>query len=50
MTKRIVGMMLLVAGMACAQKAVPEIDPGTAGNGLALLAGVLLILGSRRSR
>jgi len=52
MTKRIVGMALLALGVAgwAAGTTVPEIDPGTAGNGLALLAGVLLILNSRRSR
>ena len=50
--KKIVGMILVavgVSGIAMAY-AIPEIDPGMAGNGLALLAGALLIIHGRRRR
>ena len=49
MTK-VVGTVLLflgVSGLALAT-AVPEIDPGSAGMGLALLSGALLILRGRK--
>jgi len=44
------GMALLVAGVAglCQATAVPEIDGATAGNALALLGGILLVIRSRK--
>jgi hypothetical protein len=47
--KRIVGMALILIGAsAFAMAAVPEIDPGTAGSALALLAGAVLVIRGRR--
>jgi hypothetical protein len=48
---KIAGMALLGVGMAasCMAIAVPEIDPSTGVNALALVAGALLVIRSRRS-
>ncbi|MGO8802403.1 MYXO-CTERM sorting domain-containing protein [Candidatus Binatus sp.] len=43
-------MLLGLAGTASASPAVPEIDPGSAASGLALLAGAVLLLIERRRR
>ena len=48
---KLVGMILLLAGMAItasATTAVPEIDASSGASALALLSGGLLILRSRR--
>ena len=49
---RIAGMMLILVGVAAAAMAValngPEIDPGSAGSALALLAGAALVIRGRR--
>jgi len=47
---KLVGMMLLLAGMAMTASAtsVPEIDASSGASALALLSGGLLILRSRR--
>jgi hypothetical protein len=44
--------MLLVLGVtgAAVASAVPEIDPGTGMNALALLGGALLVIRGRRRR
>jgi hypothetical protein len=51
---KIAGMVLLVIGMsglAFAPPAVPEIDPGSGLNAVALLSGALLVIrGRRRAR
>jgi hypothetical protein len=49
---KLIGMILLVAGMGgvLSAGAVPEIDPGAAGTGIALLAGTILVLQSRRRK
>jgi hypothetical protein len=50
---KIVGMMLLVVGMASVAAAgwtyaaVPEIDGGSAATGMVLLSGALLVIKSR---
>ncbi|MBZ5606045.1 MAG: VPEID-CTERM sorting domain-containing protein [Acidobacteriia bacterium] len=52
-TKKILGMLLIglgAAGCLAAQVASPEIDPATGANALALVAGALLIIRSRRRR
>lgn len=48
---KLAGMMLLVVGVSSiASAAVPEIDPASGANALALLAGALLVIrGHRRS-
>ena len=51
--KRIVGMTLILMGMAFVAMATavldaPEIDPGSAGSALALLAGAALVIRGRR--
>ncbi|HXS97802.1 MAG TPA: VPEID-CTERM sorting domain-containing protein [Candidatus Limnocylindrales bacterium] len=46
---KFIGMALLVVGAASvASAAVPEIDPSTGMNAIALLAGALLIVRSRK--
>ena len=40
--------LILTATAANAVSAVPELDPGSASMGLALLAGALLVLNGRR--
>jgi len=46
----VAALTLLGIGMACVSFAsTPEIDPGSGANALALLAGVLLIVRSRRA-
>jgi hypothetical protein len=49
---KLVGMMLLLAGMAitASATAVPEIDASSGASALALLSGGLLILRSRRKQ
>jgi hypothetical protein len=48
---KIAGLSLLVAGMAAtAAAAVPEIDPASGVNALALLAGAMLMIRGRRRR
>jgi hypothetical protein len=49
---KLIGMMLLVAGTGgvLSATAVPEIDPGSAGAAVALLAGTILVLKSRRRK
>ena len=45
-----VKVAVLILGMAAfAQAAVPEVDPGSAGSALVLLAGAALMLRGRRS-
>jgi hypothetical protein len=39
-----------VSGFALATPPAPEIDPGTAGNALALLAGALLVIRGYRKK
>ncbi|MBI3786432.1 MAG: LPXTG cell wall anchor domain-containing protein [Deltaproteobacteria bacterium] len=46
----LVASMLLVADAALAISVVPELDPGSASMGLALLAGGLLVFRGRRRR
>jgi hypothetical protein len=48
--KRVAGMALILMGMAAFAMAYigPEIDPGSAGSALALLAGVALVIRGRR--
>jgi hypothetical protein len=50
MPVKLVGMFLLVIGAAsiASATAVPEIDPGTGMNAIALLGGALLIVRSRK--
>jgi hypothetical protein len=49
---KIAGMMLILLGAAVAAMAAPavgpEIDPGSAGSALALLAGAALVIRGRR--
>ncbi len=49
---KLAGMILLGIGAAAVAGAVavPEIDPATGGNALALVAGAMLIIRSRRRR
>ncbi len=49
---KVLGMILLLAGMAgsLTANAVPEIDPGSAGNVIALLSGTILVIKSRRKK
>ena len=50
---KILGMMLLVAGMsgaAMASPTVPEIDAGSGVSALSLLSGALLLIKSRRRK
>jgi len=52
---KILGMMLLVAGMSGAAMAgwiatVPEIDAGSGVSALSLLSGALLVMKSRRRK
>jgi len=49
---RVVGMMLLLVGASAFAfgTAVPEIDPGSGANALALISGVLLIARGRRNK
>jgi len=51
---KIVGMMLLVAGMSGVATAgaiyAPEIDAGSGINALTLLSGALLVIKSRRKK
>ena len=50
MTK-IVGMMLLVIGVSgVAMAGVPEIDPSSGVNALALLSGAFLVIAYRRKK
>jgi hypothetical protein len=53
MTKAL-GMMLLLAGTASFAMAAPAVTPevavGSAGSGLALLSGVLLVVRGRRKK
>lgn len=49
--KRIVGMTLILVGaaaVAMATPTAPEIDSGSAGSALALLAGAALVIRGRR--
>jgi hypothetical protein len=48
--QKAVGMLLLLAGasMTAMATAVPEIDPGSAGSAVALIAGAVLIIRSRK--
>jgi hypothetical protein len=49
--KRIAGITLILIGVAAFAIAVPpgpEIDPGSAGSALALLAGAALVIRGRR--
>jgi hypothetical protein len=52
--KKLAGMILVglgVAGVLCGQAPpAPEIDPATGGNALALVAGAMLIIRSRRRK
>ena len=50
--QKVLGMILIVAGMAVAAQAatVPEIDPTSSAAALGLLAGVLLVIRSRRKQ
>ena len=50
--KRIVTLGLLVVGFAAVAMAgiVPEIDPGSGANALALIAGCLVVLRARRKK
>jgi hypothetical protein len=49
--QRVVGLLLLVVGSSVvAAASVPEIDPASGGNALALVAGGLLILRSYRKK
>jgi hypothetical protein len=51
LTVKLVAMFLLLEGVAgFALAPVPEIDPGSAGNALALLAGALLVIHGRRKK
>lgn len=47
---KVAGMTLLLLGVAGLASAttVPEIDPGSAGSAVALLAGALLVIRGRR--
>ncbi len=49
---KIIGMILLSIGLTTAAMAapVPEIDPGTGINAVALLSGVLILTRSRRQK
>jgi hypothetical protein len=51
---KIIGVMLLVVGMSGAAMGiptgVPEIDAGSAVNGLLLFSGALLVIKSRRKK
>ena len=48
---KIVGLMLLVVGMAgAAMASVPEIDAGSGISALTLLSGILLIIKSRKRK
>jgi MYXO-CTERM domain-containing protein len=49
--KKILGMALILTGaaaVAMAGQVGPEIDPGSAGSALALLAGAALVIRARR--
>jgi hypothetical protein len=51
----VLGIMLLVAGastvaMAAPAPTTPEIDPGMAGSGIALVSGMLLLIRGRRKK
>ena len=49
--RKVLGMMLLVAGasvIAMGAPSVPEISAGSAGSAVAILSGALLILRGRR--
>ena len=49
--QRILAVVLLGIGVSMAVMAsVPEIDPASGGSALALLAGTLLVIRSRRSK
>jgi hypothetical protein len=47
---KLLGITLLLLGVsgAAMASAVPEIDPGSAGSAVALLAGALLVIRARR--
>ena len=49
---RFIGIALLLTGVATTAfgTPVPEIDPGTGANALALLAGAVLVFRSRRAK
>jgi hypothetical protein len=50
---RMLGMAMLligVSGLAFASVTVPEIDAGSAGTAVALLAGTLLVIRGRRKK
>jgi hypothetical protein len=51
--RKLFGMMLLVAGSsgaALATVSVPEIDPASAASAVALIAGGLLMISTRRKK
>jgi hypothetical protein len=50
--KKVCGFSLLIVGLAGSLFAtpVPEIDPASGANAVALLAGALLVIRSRRTR
>lgn len=49
--QKIAGMLLLIAGVCCVASAtVPEIDPASGGSALALIAGAMLVIRSRRKK
>jgi hypothetical protein len=49
--QRIFAVILLgIGATVAAMAAVPEIDPASAGSAVALLAGTLLVIRSRRSK
>ncbi len=50
--RKLFGMVLLVIGSAAVASAavVPEIDPASAGSALALIAGGLLMVSTRRKK
>jgi hypothetical protein len=50
MHKLIAVALLLVGASVVAMAEVPEIDPASGGNALALIAGSLVILRSRRKK
>jgi hypothetical protein len=47
--QKTLGMLLLLVGASvCCMASVPEIDPASGGSALALVAGALLIIRSRK--
>jgi hypothetical protein len=52
-TQTVLGLLLLVAGtstVAMAAAVTPEIAVGTAGSGVALVSGIVLLFRARRSQ